>query len=463
MHSQIQIPPLFKLYFNLEKNIMKKSNRFKQLYFALASLLLASLACSQVSGSPTEQPAGATSVAAESAEPTEPPAPTQAPMPELGEVILDEQFTDNANNWYVGTDADTISVVEGGKFKISVLNLDTNFTFDPPVAVSEADITVDTEFTEGAPENYGYGVTCHDKDVDNRYRIRISPDGTYAINKTVNTESTDIIPWTNTAAINRGVGAVNRMRVICSENQIILYVNDILLSNVVDTDLSSGSFSLLVAAYKVNENDSTPPSVSFSNLIVRKPLAWVRPAETLLADAFDNNDNGWDVFDENGNNASIENGQMIMKVKDKDSSYRIWPQLALTNVDLTFDAAVQEGTLSNLSYGAACRISDKSNYSFKIDGDGYYSLGKIVDGNWETLVDWTASSAVKSGTGEINHIRVVCSGSTLELYANDQMLISSQDSSLTGSGFALQTGLGAADELPVSVAFDNVEVKYPEK
>jgi len=440
---------------------MKKFTRSKQLYFALASLLLASLACSQVSGSSTEQPAEATSVAVASAESTEPPAPTQTPMPALGEVILDEQFADNANNWYVGTDADTISVVEGGKFKISVLNLDTSFTFDPPVSVSEADITVDTEFTEGAPENSGYGVTCHDKDVDNRYRVRISPDGTYAINKTVNAESTDIVPWTNTAAINRGAGAFNRMRIICSENRIILYVNDILISNVVDTDLSSGSFSLLVAAYKVNENDSTPPSVSFSNLTVRKPLAWERPTETLLADAFDNNDNGWDVFDENGNSANIESGQLVIKVKEKDSSYRIWPQLALTNVDITFDAAIQEGTLGNISYGAACRISDKSNYSFKIVGDGYYSLGKIIDGKWETLVDWTASSAVKPGTGEINRIRVICSDSTLELYANDQLLISSQDSSLTGSGFALQTGLGTADELPVSVSFDNVEVKYP--
>jgi hypothetical protein len=445
-------------YIKLEKIIMKFS-RTKQSFFALTALLIASLACSQFQASTpaaTEQPQAATSVAVAS------PEPTQEQKPELGEILLEEDFADNANNWYVGADADTESVVEDGKFKVRVLVQDTSFSFDPPLTISDADITVDTEFTEGAPENAAYGFLCHAVDADNRYRIRISPDGTYSINKTVGAETTDLVNWTKTGAIKQGVGAVNRIHAICSENHLTLYVNDILLTDVVDADLSGGAFSLLVAAYATNENDKNPVGVSFSNLTVRTPLAWERPTGALITDAFDDNNNGWDVFEENGNSAQIENGQMVMKIVDADSVYRVWPQLALANVDMTFDVAVQEGTPSNISYGAACRFSNKDNlYSFEISGDGYYSLAKKVEGTWETIVDWTSSSVLKSGVGETNRIRIVCSDSKLEFYANDQLLISSQDTTLTGSGFALQIGRYSVDDQPVSVLFDNVTITYP--
>jgi hypothetical protein len=439
-----------------------KSSRSKQLFLVPAVLLIASLACSQF-GAPAATEAPVTE-APESA-----PIETEAPVteaaeqnPEMGDVIFEDDFVDNSNNWYVGLDSETDSVIEDGQFKVKVLMQDTSFSFDPPVVISDADITVDTEFLEGAPENAGYGFLCNAKDADNRYRIRIAPDGYYAINKTVNGTTTDLINWTSAGAINQGVGAVNHMRVVCSEGHITLYINDVLLSDVVDTELSGGAFSLLVASYKNKESDTSPIKVGFSNLIVKKPKAWERPTEALLSDSFDGNGNSWSVFDENGNSAQLENGQMVIKVANADSIYRTWPQVTLSNVDMTFDVTIQEGTQSNVSYGAACRFSSVDNlYSFRIDGDGYYSLEKKVAGNWETLVDWTSSSALKLGTGETNRVRVVCSGSNLELYANEQLLISSQDTTLTGSGFALQASRFAVDNEPVSVAFDNMEVKYP--
>jgi hypothetical protein len=231
---------------------------------------------------------------------------------------------------------------------------------------------------------------------------------------------------------------------------------------VVDSELSGGAFSLLAASYKNNESDTNPIKVGFYNLTVRKPLAWERPTEALLSESFDNNDNSWSVFEEQGNSAQVEGGQLVIKIADADSIFRTWPQITLTNVDMTFDVTIQEGTQSNVSYGAVCRFSNVDNlYSFRIDGDGYYTLEKKVEGTWETLVDWSPSSALKLGTGQTNRIRVVCSNSNLEFYANDQLLISSQDTTLTGSGFAVQASRFAVDSAPVSVSFDNMEVTHP--
>jgi hypothetical protein len=437
-----------------------KFTHTKQLFFALAALLIASLACSQFASpvtTSTSQPE-ATAVEVASPEPTQ----EVEQKPELGEVILEDDFSDNSNNWYVGADTETDSTVEDGQFKVKVLAQDTSFSFDPPVSVSDADISFDTTFNGGKPANAGYGLLCHAIDADNRYRIRIAPDGFYAINKTVKGETTDLVNWTKTGVINQGIGVVNNIRAICSENHITLYVNDIFLSDVVDSDLSGGNFALLTAYYKNEDSDTAPVEVGFSNLVVRKPLAWERPAESLLSDSFDNNNNGWDVFENEGNSAQIVDGQMVMKVVAKDSFYSVWPQITLANVDMTFDATIQEGTVANAGYGASCRFSNVDNlYSFRIDGEGYYTLAKKVDGNWETIIDWTSSNALNLEPGATNHIRVVCSDSKLELYANDQLLISSQDTTLTGSGFSLHASHFSVDDQPITVTFDNMEVKYP--
>jgi hypothetical protein len=278
----------------------------------------------------------------------------------------------------------------------------------------------------------------------------------------VNAEKTYLVEWTKSGAINQGGGTVNRIRIICDEGRLTLYINDTLTANVADTSLSGGSFNLMVGAYANKTDDKNPVAVSFSNLIAREPEAWTSPEEPLLIDSFDDNANNWDLFDENGNSAQIENRGMVMKVKDAESVYRIWPQMAISNVDMTFDVTVQEGTQANVSFGAACRyVNNDNHYSFLVDGDGYYTLKKKVNGTAETLIDWTASTAIQPGVGVTNRIRVVCSGSTLELYANDQLVVSSQDTSLTAGGFALQAGRFAVDDKPVKVTFDNVEVRYP--
>ncbi|CAG1007828.1 hypothetical protein ANAEL_03587 [Anaerolineales bacterium] len=432
-----------------------KLTRTKHILFVPAFLLIAVLACSQFSSMPETGQSEPTSTVA--------PSPTPTADPALEGILFTDGFADNSNNWHVGADADTETVIEDGKFKVRVLvPNDSFYWFTPPVSVSEVDISVDTEFTEGAPENIAYGFLCHFTDGDNYHRVRVAPDGTYAIDKSVNGEKAYLAEWTKSGVIKQGIGADNRIRTICSEGRLILYINDVLTADVADTSLSGGSFNLMVGAYANNLNDKNPVAVSFSNLIALEPQAWERPTESPLTDSFEDNHNNWDLFDENGNSAQIENGQLVMKVKDADTVYRVWPQLALSDVDMTFDVVIQEGTQANVSYGAACRyVNNDNHYSFHIDGDAYYTLKKKVNGMAETIVDWAASTAIQPGGGVTNRIRVVCSGSTLELYANDQLVISSQDASLTAGGFALQAGRFAIDDKPVTVAFDNVEVKYP--
>jgi hypothetical protein len=437
-----------------------KSSRALHLILALTAMLLASLACS-LAGSPaaTQEKPEATSAAVTS------PDPTEIPKPELGEVVLDESFTDNSNNWYVGKDADTEVALEDGKYKVRVLTLDNFYWFTPPVSVSNVDMTVDTEFTEGAPENAAYGFLCNFKDADNHYRVRIGPDGTYSIDKRVNGgDAVSIVDWTHSSAIKAGIGVTNKIRAICNDSHITLYANDALLADVIDSSLSGGSFQLMAGGYGNSKSDKNPVGVNFSNLTVRKTLAWEHPTENMLTDTFDDNKNDWDIFKEDKASVQIENGQLVMKVNEAESSYLTYSGLSLSDVDMTFDATIQEGTPANSAYGAACRRTNTDNrYMFDISGDGSYTLNKRIDGNLETIIDWSSSNAIKTGAGETNRVHIICSGENLELYVNDQLLVSAQDTSITGGTFTLQAGRFKVDTEPVTVAFDNLEAKYPEK
>lgn len=446
--------------------------RAPQFILALLALLMTSLACSAITGKTKTEP---TSTLAPTSEPqqqlTQAPEPSAAPestatetQGSAGDVVLNETFADNSNNWYVGKDKDSEAAIEGGKYKVRVIAQDNYYWFEAPVKASDVDMTVDTEFTEGAPENAGYGFLCHYQDSNNHYRFSITPDGYYSIYKWVDGKYTVLVSWQTTNAVKQGTGVVNTIHATCVDDHLTMYVNDTLVADVTDTSLTGGSYALMAANFKNKKDDTKPIGVSFSNLVVHKVNSWQAPTGTVLADSFDDNHNGWDLYKHDKASAQIENGQMVVSVIAPDSTYIINPGMSLSNVDMSYDVVVNAGTPNNTSYGASCRWVDKDNrYMFDLSADGQYSLNKRVGGQSNEIVKWTVSDAFKTNNGDINHLRIVCNGNNLELYVNDKQLISTQDDSLTAGGFALQAGRFKEDNKPVSVGFDNLEVVYPEK
>ena len=178
-------------------------------------------------------------------------------------------------------------------------------------------------------------------------------------------------------------------------------------------------------------------------------------SEFVFEEGFADNSNSWNLVTEKteyGYSDQIQDGQLVMSFEQEGWNGKSLP-IQLSNVDMSF-------TPSNASFGALCRAIDNDNYYIlRLDGDGYYMMGKMVGGEWEELIEWTQSAAVKLGIGETNRIRVVCSDSDFELYANDQLLIKTQDTSLTTGEAALMASHFDVDDGPILVAFDNLEVK----
>ncbi len=128
----------------------------------------------------------------------------------------------------------------------------------------------------------------------------------------------------------------------------------------------------------------------------------------------------------------------------------------VADFEIEVDAKLEDGVESN-SYGLLFRFQDRDNfYRFDISGDGYYLFSKFVNGEWETMVDWTRSEAINQGVGATNVLKVSAFGSNLTLWANGQQLVTLEDSSLSAGNFGFFTGTFSD---PYSwVSFDNLKM-----
>ena len=79
-------------------------------------------------------------------------------------------------------------------------------------------------------------------------------------------------------------------------------------------------------------------------------------------------------------------------------------------------------------------FQDPNNfYELGICTTGYYTVWKLVNGNWSMIIDWTFSSYLNIGYNVINNLKVMYDGSnTFTIYLNGTNVDNFTDSSLSG-------------------------------
>ena len=108
-------------------------------------------------------------------------------------------------------------------------------------------------------------------------------------------------------------------------------------------------------------------------------------------------------------------------------------------------------------YGIYFRNADGSNYYFyAVSPLGSFSLWKLVDDEWESVLGWTDSDVLEIGEGAENRLGVLAEGSSLTLLANDEVLAELEDDSFADGSLGLF--VGAFEEGDVEVGFDNFAV-----
>lgn len=125
---------------------------------------------------------------------------------------------------------------------------------------------------------------------------------------------------------------------------------------------------------------------------------------------------------------------------------------------LEVDAAQESGPNNN-GYGILFRFQDRDNfYRFDISGDGFFLLSKFHNGEWVTLIPWTASSAVNVGQAA-NRLFVEAIGSQIRVYVNEALLAEVKDDAFTEGNFGFFASTFSEPNLTVS--FDDIKLWTP--
>ena len=186
------------------------------------------------------------------------------------------------------------------------------------------------------------------------------------------------------------------------------------------------------------------------------------PASDLpFADAFGDPGSGWTTTDTEQLSISYEDGALHFRVDAPDTAAWAVAGKRADDFILDVDATQVEGPDNN-HYGVIVRYTDNKNfYRLDVSGDGYYSLQRYRDGEWETLIDWRESEAIRQGA-TTNHLQVIAEGSRLTWIVNGAVVDSIEDADIPVGDVGLTAGT-FPDETGVHVTFDNFQVKPLER
>jgi len=182
--------------------------------------------------------------------------------------------------------------------------------------------------------------------------------------------------------------------------------------------------------------------------------------QTLFYDDFSYPFSGWDrtTAEEGG----TDYGDDYYRIYVDAENYYIWSNPGLNTQDaiIEVDAYKASGTNDN-DFGVLCRYQDNNNfYILTISSDGYYSIGKYLNGEYEFIgMDQMKASGVINQGASTNHIAVRCIGTRLALAVNGAVLAEVEDTSFSSGDVGLIVG---TFYIPgTEIHFDNFSVKTP--
>ncbi|HEX7621472.1 MAG TPA: hypothetical protein VF359_09760 [Anaerolineales bacterium] len=223
----------------------------KKLYFALAVLVLAVLACGiNTASTPTTQPTASGGSTGQ-------------------KILFQDDFSDVTSGWDRShTDFGLTDYADGG-YRINVIQTDA-FFFANPYKTFQNDVRIEVDATKIAgPDDNAFGVQCRYKDVDNYYYFYISSDGFVGIGvdnagtKTlISSSDGNMVSDSN---IKQGA-ATNHLRADCIGSTLTLYANGTQVATATDSTFTGGDVGLIAKTFKVSGTD-----IMFHNFFVYQP------------------------------------------------------------------------------------------------------------------------------------------------------------------------------------------------
>lgn len=342
-------------------------------------------------------------------------------------------------------------------------------------------VEVDAALMEGPADGY-YGLQFRQVDDANFYRFLIS-GGVCKLSKVVDNELITLIDWTDAGLVTaEGAPTWVRLGVLAQGATITLLIDDTPVAQVQDDTFSAGSVALVAGTFEesglvvafdnlelwpdttVPTADDTPtpiptPAPTIDAAAIADRLSEIRNAEPTYYDEFRRESDSWAGVSDENVTYTYQNRTLAMCIAT--ANWISWnvnqailamnPADFLVEVDTEYLAGPETG-----EYGLVFRYVDNQNLYLYALQAGSYGLWRLQGGEWQTLLDWTESSAIDTSAGAINRLGVLAEGAQITLLVNDTPVAQVEDSIFSVGGIGLAAG--ALGDGGVEVAFDNLEL-----
>ncbi|MGH2619392.1 MAG: hypothetical protein ACRDHG_02315 [Anaerolineales bacterium] len=175
--------------------------------------------------------------------------PADDPRATLGNPTWRDEFASGAN-WPLGEDSFTRAQVVDGELILTGLTTTDGWRLTWPVVKDfYLEMRVETGTCAGS-DHYGLIARVPDLHAANRgYLFGVTCDGRYSLRAWDGEAMTNLVRATASASIEAGSAQVNRVGLLATGNQLILYVNGVRLIEFEDSRFSEeGSFGVFVGA-----------------------------------------------------------------------------------------------------------------------------------------------------------------------------------------------------------------------
>jgi hypothetical protein len=190
--------------------------------------------------------------------------PTLDIRPQVGEIILTDDF-DDPSKWPLGQTASSSIAMGNNKLSL-VLNQPGGYLFtlrrEPTLSNFYLEITASPSLCHNTDE---YGLLLRVSPALEFYRFSLSCDGQVRLDKYIQGRASSPQPWMMSGSVPPGAPSSSRLGVWTDGAEMHFYINDQYQFSVRDPALSSGSLGVFIRSAG---NDTV--SVGFSKLIVRK-------------------------------------------------------------------------------------------------------------------------------------------------------------------------------------------------
>ena len=180
-------------------------------------------------------------------------------------VLFEDKFAKLDPGW--GAPDKSFDVKDGKLILTPAVKETYSAIYEGNIFPNDMDVSISMKFVKAEDPNWGAGLLFWSSGYKNFYGLLINANGWYTIQRRMGDRFINPVSWRQDAAVKKGAGAVNQLRVVTKGTKATVYINGKEVISFSGTPPEGGSQVGVRAA----SGDDKPNVVEYTDLKIMKP------------------------------------------------------------------------------------------------------------------------------------------------------------------------------------------------